>query len=307
MDELTEAAVQLLRRDGRLSFSEIARQLGTTRAAITARVTPLLETGGLRILAAVHPRVRGLHSLAHLSFRVAGSTAPLLERMDQLDSPVFISETVGPFAVAAEVHTRDRHELQAAMRLLRGAEGVVDMQVTLYEQVLNSFFLGAEPDSEQHLDDADLALIAELQRDGRVGYAELAAASGLSINGARGRVQRMLDLGIMRIGAVRQRSDTTRNFLFGLGITLHDAGEAAIELIAKRPGLEFLARAYGRFDLIATAPFASFDELYELLDTLRALDGVLAVDTWLHARIRRERYQFAQQRQSRGAIAESSS
>lgn len=295
MDELTEAAVQLLRRDGRLAFSEIARQLGTTRAAIATRVNPMLESGGLRILAAVHPRVLGLHSLAHLSFRVAGSTAPLLERMAELDSPVFISETVGPFEVAAEVHTSDRRELQATMRHLRGAPGVVDMQLTVYEHVLNSFFLGAEPDNEQHLDDADLALVSQLQRDGRIGYAELAAASGLSINGARGRVQRMLDLGIMRIGAVRQRSDSTRNFLFGLGITLHDAGDRVIELIAARPGLEFFARTYGRFDLVATVPFASFDDFQALLDTLRSFEGVRAVDTWLHARINQERYQFAQQ------------
>lgn len=295
MDALTEAAVQLLRRDGRMSFSEIARQLDTTRAAVTARVSPMLESGALRILAAVHPRVLGLHSLAHLSFRVAGSTAPLIARMAELESPVFISETVGPFEVAAEVHTRDRRQLQAAMRALRSAPGVVDMQLAIYEHVLNSFFLGAEPADEQHLDQADLALVSELQRDGRIGYAELAAASGLSITGARGRVQRMLDLGIMRIGAVGQRSDSSRNLVFGLGVTLHDEGDRVVELISARPGLEFLARTYGRFDVIATVPFASFDDFQALVDTLRELDGVRAVDTWLHARIRQERYQFAQQ------------
>lgn len=295
MDDLTEAAVRLLRRDGRMSYSELARRLGTTRAAIAVRINPLLESGGLRILAAVHPRVLGLHSLTHLSFRVAGSTAPLIERMDQLGSSVFISETVGPFDVAAELHTRDRLELQAAMRSLRGAEGVVDMQLTIYQQVLNSFFLGAEPDTEMELDDADRALIAELQLEGRTGYAELAEASGLSITGARGRVQRMLDLGIMRIGAVGQRSDSSRNIVFGLGLTVHDSADTAVALISARPGLEFLARTYGRFDLIATVPFASLDDFQALLDQLRDLDGVLAVDTWLHARIRRERYQFAQQ------------
>jgi DNA-binding Lrp family transcriptional regulator len=295
MDALTEAAVRLLRRDGRMSFSEIARQLDTTRTAVAARISPMLDSGALRILAAVHPRVLGLNSLAHLSFRVAGSTAPLIARMGELGSPVFISETVGPFEVAAEVHTRDRSELQATMRSLRGAEGVIDMQLAIYEQVLNSFFLGAEPTDEQHLDGADRALISELQRDGRIGYAELAAASGLSITGARGRVQRMLDHGIMRIGAVGQRSDSSRNLVFGLGVTVHDAGDRVVELISERPGLEFLARTYGRFDLVATVPFASFDDFQALLDQLRELDGVRAVDAWLHARIRQERYQFAQQ------------
>ncbi|WP_354261526.1 Lrp/AsnC ligand binding domain-containing protein [Agrococcus sp. UYP10] len=105
----------------------------------------------------------------------------------------------------------------------------------------------------------------------------------------------MLDLGIMRIGAVRQRSDSTRNFPFGPGITLHDAGDRVIELIANRPGLEFFARTYGRFDLVATVPFSSFEDFHELLDTLRSLEGVRSVDTWLHARIKQERYQFAHQ------------
>lgn len=295
MDRITELALVELRRDGRLSFSEIAQRLSTTRAAIAHRLAPLLESGELRVLAAVHPRVLGLRVLAHVGVRVHGRVDTAADAILALPSAVFVSETIGPFHVAIEMHVRSDEELREQLQLLRAIPGVADLTVTIYQEVLSSFFLGPEPDlADLVLDDADRAIIGLLQEDGRVPLRALAAAAGLSITGARARLHRLLDSAVMRVGAIGQQSETGGTLTVGLGASTTDAS-ALVALLGARPGLHFMARTIGRFDLVATVPITSLDELRDVLDAARSAPGVIAVEAWLHERIRQERYQFASQ------------
>lgn len=55
----------ILRRHGRISYSDIARELDTTRDYVASRVNPLIESGELRVIAAPHPRVLSLTVSAH--------------------------------------------------------------------------------------------------------------------------------------------------------------------------------------------------------------------------------------------------
>ncbi len=57
-----------------------------------------------------------------------------------------------------------------------------------------------------------------------------------------------------------------------------------------------MARTVGRFDLVATIAFASLQDFTAFLDQVRSIPETGAVTTWLHARIRLERYQFRQRR-----------
>lgn len=294
MDRTTELALVELRRDGRLSFSEIAHRLGTTRAAIAHRIGPLLDSGELRVLAAVHPRVLGLRVLAHVGARVQGRVDEVAGAMLELPAAVFVSQTIGPFNIAVELHVQSEEALHEQLRLMRAIPGVQELTVTIYHEVLSSFFLGPEPDvTDLVLDEADRAIIALLQEDGRVPLRDLSAAAGLSITGARARLHRLLESAVMRVGAIGQHAESGTTLVVGLGASTADAS-ALIELLGARPGLQFMARTIGRFDLVATVPVGSLDELREVLDAARAAPGVISVDAWLHERIRQERYQFAQ-------------
>jgi DNA-binding Lrp family transcriptional regulator len=52
------------------------------------------------------------------------------------------------------------------------------------------------------LDDTDRSIIRELQRDGRISYADLAPLAGLSAPATRQRVQRLMDSGLLQVVAV---------------------------------------------------------------------------------------------------------
>jgi DNA-binding Lrp family transcriptional regulator len=291
MDLLTKKIIAILRRDGRASFTDIARTLDTTRDSVAARVHPLIRAGELRVIAAPHPRVLGLSVSAHLSIKVRGDTHRIVKALERLESLVLITVVVGAFQIVAETDVRDMSRLGQQVSMIRAIEGITEVQVLIYEQVLSSFFMGPEPAPDRlDFDEFDIAIIKRLQHDGRASYADLAEHVGLSLSGCRTRLQRLLESGVVQIGAIPRRSDMTDDLVFGLGINAKGDRSGVIQLLKAAPGLEFIAATVGRFDLVATLTFNSLRDFNQLVAALLAQPQVSYCEQWLHAQLVRERY-----------------
>ncbi len=291
MDRTIEAAIAHLRRDGRASYSDLARTLGVSRAALAKKLGPLFDNGSLRVIAAVHPRLLGREVLAHASIRVAGSLEPIEAVITELSTPVFVSETAGQFNLVCELHAHDFTELQNDLDLLRRAPGVETVEILLYERILSSFFLGPEPQQlEYGFDDDDLKIVSLLQNDGRMSFSDIADHLGVSVNAARNRVTRLLETGAMQIGVVRGRNSAGTELVFGFGIRLGGEEKPVLDALHAYAGIEFLARTVGRYSIVATLSFSSLTEYNRFLGELRDMADIHSIDTWLHAKIRMERY-----------------
>lgn len=292
MDAIDSAAIELLQQDGRISYSDMAKQLGVARSSISDRVGELIESGQIKIVAAVHPLVLGLRSIAHVSIRVNGEISAVTERLAQIESVVFLSESVGHFHVFAELRAAEPTDIAREIDTIRGVPGVAFVEVMLYEEILQSLFHErGEIDDDFQLDEHDLAILTELQRDGRLSFGALGEQVGLSTSATRKRVLRLLDHNIMRIGAIQRRTTESHiAALHGLGLTLSRRGEDLIELLREQAGVEFLARTIGRFSVVASLS-ATNAELAELIHRLRQHPGVLNVESWLHAEVKIERYE----------------
>jgi DNA-binding Lrp family transcriptional regulator len=84
MDQLTKKIIAILRRNGRASYSDIARELDTARDYVASRINPLFQSGELRVIAAPHPRVLGLTVAGHISIKVSGDTQPIVAARGRL-------------------------------------------------------------------------------------------------------------------------------------------------------------------------------------------------------------------------------
>ena len=292
MTDFEEQLVSALQQDGRASFSGLAKDLGATRAAVAARVNGMLDSGQLRVVAAVHPRILGLNCLAHLAIRLSGDPAAVVEALDAMEGPVFISQTTGHYQLAAELRTPSMSTMYRQIELVRALPQVAAVEVLIYEQVIRSLFLEAEPNlPDLDLDESDLRLINLLQHDGRMSLADLGAQVGLSVSACRARMHRLLDANVMQIGAIRRRKETSQAMAFGLGISTTGPVDEAVHYLQGLPGVEFIVKCIGRFNLVATIGVASLGEYHRSLAGLRRLDSVAGVDTWLHTEIVRERYE----------------
>lgn len=306
MDQLTKKVILILRRHGRSTVSDIARELGITRQQAASRVNPLLQSGQLRVIAAPHPRVLGNHVNAHIFIKVRGSVQSVTEVLEGIDSLGFISVVAGAFQVIAETGLPSMIELRQQISMIRAIKGVADVQMLLYERLLGGFFLDEEPESFScNFDEHDIRIISALQQDGRASYAEIAGRAGLSLSGCRVRVQRLLEAGVMQIGAINQRSDMTDDLLFGIGIGADGDLRDITQLLRAESGLEFMARTVGCYDIIATVSFNSLRDFNKLMSQLLKLPTAAYCEQWLHVQLVRQRYDRSWERLkvAGGAIA----
>jgi len=291
MDELDAQLIDALRADGRASYSDLAHRLKVSRSSISARIAELTSSQQIRVVAAVHPRLLGLGTLAHLAVRVSGTTQAVVESLAAIDGVAFLSETTGPYHVAAEVRVPTILDLELILAQVRSIAGVLDVAILLYERVVRSMFLGEEPrTSDLVIDDTDIAIMSELQEDGRVGFAELATRVGLSTSAARTRVIRLLNAHVMQIGAIRRRADDVPSLLFGVGMVASGESDALVEHLLHIDGLEFAAKTVGRYSVVATFEAPTISGLAEIVSDLRAHSTVRLLDTWIHQTVHLERY-----------------
>jgi DNA-binding Lrp family transcriptional regulator len=290
MTDLIGQMIALLRRNGRATYVEIAHELGTSRDCVASRINPLLKAGKLRIVAAVAPQILGLTTCAHLAIKAEGDLQRISSALERSAGAVLIAITTGAFQIVVELQARNLTELRNYVDDVRSVIGVREIHVHLYERVLNSFFFGPEPDPSIQLDELDLKIVDHLLRDGRANFADIAKGVGLSPSGSRSRVRRLLSDGVVQIGAVKQRAEMTNELVLGFGISARGDCREAIEIFGSSPGLEFMARSIGRFDLLAIVEFGSLHECSLLTSRLRSLPSVDYCEQWLYVKVVRAQY-----------------
>lgn len=290
--DIDEQLARLLLLDGRASFSDLAKQLGMSRSVVASRVTALTNSGRLRIVAVVHPLVLGLKAVAHVSIALNGSAARVIDDLTARDNSVFVSLTTGEYAVTAEMRLATMGALQAEIEQIRAIPEVRAVDVLLYEDIPRSFFLSEEPDIQSLvLDDVDLFLMSELQKDGRLSFGELGNRVGLSVSAARSRIVRLLEANFMRIGVIRSRDPASPSIALGLGVRTAGNAEAVIAYLGQQQGIEFIARCFGRFDVVATIAAESPAAAAAVVEDVRSLADVASVASWAHLRIVKETYE----------------
>jgi DNA-binding Lrp family transcriptional regulator len=289
MDEIDEAIVELLEVDGRLTHREIARTVGLSRSAAAARVQRLITSGQVIVRGAVHPAVIGQGALAHVGLVVRGPAAPLAAEIALRDDVPFLSLTTGPHGLVAEVRAGSARDIDRTIAELRALDGVVGVDTLTYVEVVRDV-IGPVGEVRTEVDDVDLALLRALQDDGRASYVDLAAVVGLSPAGARRRVVRLVESQVVRVGAVVRHSGRDRQSAMGFGVRLAGDHRDIVEQLAAMPSVIFVARTLGRFDVLVTVRAFSAAQLVELLDHVRALAGVNAVESWAHLEVVKESY-----------------
>ncbi|WP_336658959.1 Lrp/AsnC family transcriptional regulator [Leucobacter sp. USHLN153] len=289
LDTFDAALIRELQNDGRASTQTLATRLGATRDVVAARLKTLTERGGLRIVAALDPGFVGHRLLVHAKAEVDGPLAPIAREIAELPDAVFVSMASGPFPLVFETRHGDIHELHETLEYARQLPGVRRIIVSTYVEVLKGFFVSHQKSSVT-LDRIDYELVAALQQDGRASYRNLADTVHLSPSAARARVHRLIDAGVIRISTIKSGGILRSRLAIGVGITVNGDAAPVRQYIVDSPDIDFAARAHGSFDFVATMVGSSPEHLVGVMDELRALPGVSALDSWTHYDVIKEDY-----------------
>jgi Lrp/AsnC family transcriptional regulator, regulator for asnA, asnC and gidA len=114
-DELNQAIVRLLQRDGRMSFQDMAEALGVSAGTVRNRVNWMKSSGMLRIVAIADPTSIAYTADAMIGIRVSPQTAPRLvaERLVPHPEVVYIIWVSGPYDLLVEVVADSREQFIA--------------------------------------------------------------------------------------------------------------------------------------------------------------------------------------------------
>ncbi|PZF91645.1 Lrp/AsnC family transcriptional regulator [Micromonospora deserti] len=142
------------------------------------------------------------------------------------------------------------------------------------------------------LDDVAKQIIEQLQEDGRRPYATIGKAVGLSEAAVRQRVQRLLDAGVMQIVAVTDPLQLGFPRQAMIGLRTNGDLEAVADRLAELEEVDYVVITAGSFDLLTEVVCRNDDHLLEILQRLRAVEGVLSTEAFVYLKLRKQTYSW---------------
>jgi Lrp/AsnC family transcriptional regulator, regulator for asnA, asnC and gidA len=144
-----------------------------------------------------------------------------------------------------------------------------------------------------HLDDVSKGIIEQLQKDGRMPYATIGKAVGLSEAAVRQRVQRLLDSAVMQIVAVTDPLQLGFARQAMIGIRAEGDVEPIAESLTSMPEIDYVIVTAGSFDIIVEVVCESDDHLLELLTKrIRAISGVRSTESFVYLKLHKQTYSW---------------
>ncbi|SRR5216683_2615954 len=311
LDLLDRQLVHALDIDGRAPFSRIAAVLGTSDRTIARRYRRLRSTGRFQVVGLAEPTRVG-HVQWFVRIRctpdAATSVATALARRDDT---AWVSLNSGGTEIICTVRTRSDEERDSLLlqklprtprvisvsahyvlhQFVRGPRGWGARLGALTEHQADELLAtepGAAGDTGRggdrariELADGDEAMLAVLARDGRAGYAELAAASGWSESMARRRMDFLRQAGALFFDIdidARLLGFRTEAMLW---LTVAPSELAAVgEALASHIEIPFAAATTGPTNVVATVICPDTPALYRYLtERIGALDAVRQAET----------------------------
>ncbi len=112
MDDLDKQILQALQADGRVPFTQVARQAGVSETTIRARYQRLVQQGILRVAGIIDPYALEFEATALVAILVAPGMADSIARtIGGLPEVSRLVRTLGTYDLVLEVFCRDMSHL----------------------------------------------------------------------------------------------------------------------------------------------------------------------------------------------------
>jgi len=292
---------------GRASYASLAPKVGLSQAAVRSRVRRLLDEGVVTVSARVDPRSVGFGIFSFVFITTDGPARRAADLLAQIDESVFVVCLGGRFSAFAEIRCRDYRHLLSVLDQIRSTEGVVDAESLSAIEYLKAGASGiaaevfgqsverkmAQPvPGDRALDEVDIRLIKALVANGRATFADLAPTVGLSQAGVRARVQRLLDDQTVVIHATARARVLGLDSFSALLISVRGEAQRVAEQLCAMPEFTIVAATTGRCGLVGEVWCRDRQHLLDILDTVRAIEGVAEVETAVYLDIVKEQFRL---------------
>jgi Lrp/AsnC family transcriptional regulator, regulator for asnA, asnC and gidA len=145
------------------------------------------------------------------------------------------------------------------------------------------------------VDELDRAIIEALQENGRESFRRIAARLEVSEGTVRARYGRLVAEGILQVVAVTNPLGLGFDQAM-IGVKTHGPPGIVADEIARWPEADYVIVTAGRFDLVVEVVASDRQELLELTNRMRALDGVASTETFFYLEMWKQLYDWGTRR-----------
>jgi DNA-binding Lrp family transcriptional regulator len=293
-----------LQRDGRLPFTALADRIGLSEAQVRRRVKWLTDADVFAVTAVAHPGVLGLGCMAWIGLEVRPARIELVAKavVDTFGVDYVVISS-GRFNVMCEVACADAGGLDAILLELRRIRGVERTETFVYLALRHQQFqwlpsrhagratgsdLRGVTESTAQLEPIDIAIVTDLEHDGRASFRDMARRLGVSERLVSGRFAKLVDDGVLKVIAVGNPLNLGFDAMAWLGITLEADAEhdAVCSALAAVPSIDYVVVPSGRYDLMAEVVCRDRNELLATLtEDIGAIDGIVHIEPFLYLRL----------------------
>jgi DNA-binding Lrp family transcriptional regulator len=306
LSELDRRIIRALQLDGRVSYTALGPQLGTTEKVVRARVQSLLASGVIDITTVTRPQALGYRFVAIAGIRVVGGgREAIVEKLSRVGNVDYLVTTLGRYGILVEILTRTLAELGDIVdREIAPMEGVAGVDVYPFLDLRHQQgAFGRRPaDADDRiapaerepleLDEIDAAILQRLNANGRAPFLAIGRELGLPEAKVRRRVGRMRARGAVQIMAITNPMSLGFEVVAMIGITVQ-AGSRATDVadrLAAVAAVSYVAVCTGGFDLLVEAVCLDTEDFLRVMDDeLRATPGVASLEPFLYLGLRYRR------------------
>lgn len=137
-DELDLKILKILQQDGRVSFTDIAKELDVAVSTVRNRYNNFIDKGILKIYGRIDPEKVGLNAYARISISVRpkNKIAEVIEKLKELKEISFMASVSGEYDLEVNVMCKDTNHLTNMMHdYINNLDGVDHTVINFYLKV----------------------------------------------------------------------------------------------------------------------------------------------------------------------------
>ena len=144
LDNLDFSILGCLQKDGRMSLTVMAAQLGVSIGTVRTRFNKMIQDGTISIIGRVDPGIVGFHCYAHVALYIRPATLvdKVAQKIAGKKEVSFLAMTSGDYDLEVNVMCRDNDHLVEFINEISSVAGVFQTRTTIYFKV----YKYAQPD-----------------------------------------------------------------------------------------------------------------------------------------------------------------
>jgi DNA-binding Lrp family transcriptional regulator len=126
MDDVDKTIIEILKHDGRATYSNIGKRIGLSEGAVRKRIKALVDAGAIRHFTVKVGLAEGAEAIALLSVNPSLPTSDVSKALKELANVETVYEITGEYDIAAIISGFNITEVNECLEKIRRLDGVSD-------------------------------------------------------------------------------------------------------------------------------------------------------------------------------------